>query len=111
MGNTSTTAALVCVFTGAPPPVAVGRGTGVGTRGRDRKRAVAAQSSQAAQVPHLTRARHGSAVDGPALAGLAGLAGATGDAVGLGLPVVLDGYVVGAGALAAVRVDPTVPRD
>ena len=104
MGNTATTAALVCVLTGAPPAVTVGRGAGIDATGLDRKRAVVAQTVE----------RHGSPLDPRdaliAVGGLelAGLAGATAEAVRLGLPVVLDGYAVGAAALAAVRVDPTV---
>lgn len=104
MGNTATTAALVCVLTGAPPAVAVGRGAGIDATGLDRKRAVVAQAVE----------RHGSPLDPRealvAVGGLelAGLAGAAAEAVRLGLPVVLDGYAVGAAALVAVRVDPTV---
>ena len=104
MGNTATTAALLCVLTGAPAALTVGRGAGVDAAGLDRKRAVVAQAVE----------RHGSRPDPRealiAVGGLelAGLAGAAAEAIALGLPVVLDGYAVGAAALAAVRLDPAV---
>jgi len=104
MGNTATTAALVCALTGAPPAAAVGRGTGVDAAGIDRKRALVGQALE----------RHASVSDPrAALAAvggleLAGLAGAAAEGARLGLPVILDGYAVSAGALAAVRLEPTV---
>jgi nicotinate-nucleotide--dimethylbenzimidazole phosphoribosyltransferase len=104
MGNTASTAALVCALTGCSPSVSVGRGTGLDAAGLERKRALVAQ----------TIARHGSslapraalaAVGGLELAALAGAALA---AARLGLPVVLDGYATGAAALAAARIEPAV---
>jgi nicotinate-nucleotide--dimethylbenzimidazole phosphoribosyltransferase len=107
IGNTATTAALVCALTGASPQLAVGRGTGVDAAGLDRKRATVAAALE----------RHGaspSARDGSTaptardalrdLGGLelAALAGAVGEAARLRLPVLLDGYAATAAALAAV---------
>ncbi len=107
MGNTASTAALVCALTGCSPSVSVGRGTGLDAAGLERKRALVAE----------TIARHGSPLEPleprAALAAvggleLAALAGAALAAARLGLPVVLDGYATGAAALAAARIDPTV---
>ncbi len=104
MGNTATTAALVCALTGAPAAAAVGRGTGVDAAGLDRKRALVAQALE----------RHAGVSDPraalAALGGLelAGLAGAAAQGARLGLPVILDGYAVAAAALAAVRIEPAV---
>ncbi|MGO9972500.1 MAG: nicotinate-nucleotide--dimethylbenzimidazole phosphoribosyltransferase [Solirubrobacteraceae bacterium] len=104
IGNTTSAAALTCVLTGYPPEVAVGRGTGLDAAGIARKRAVVADAL----------ARHGSRLEAldalQAVGGLelAALAGAAIAAVSLRLPVILDGYAVGAAALAAVRLHPTV---
>jgi nicotinate-nucleotide--dimethylbenzimidazole phosphoribosyltransferase len=104
MGNTATTAALLCALTGASPAVTVGRGTGLDAVGLERKRSLVGAAI----------ARHGAPL-GPrdalrAVGGLelAALAGATAEAARLGLPVVLDGYAVAVAALAATRLDPAV---
>ena len=102
MGNTTTAAALSCALTGAPPAATVGRGTGLDAAGVEHKRSVVAAAI----------ARHGAPLDGReallAVGGLelAALAGAATEGARLGLPVVLDGYAVGAAALAAARMDP-----
>jgi nicotinate-nucleotide--dimethylbenzimidazole phosphoribosyltransferase len=77
IGNTTTTAALAAVLTGAAPSLTVGRGTGMDAAGLERKRAAVAAALE----------RHGAPLDvGPAL-----------EAVG-GLEIVA--------ALAAARIDP-----
>jgi nicotinate-nucleotide--dimethylbenzimidazole phosphoribosyltransferase len=110
IGNTTTTAALVCALTGASPQLAVGRGTGVDAAGLERKRATVAAALE----------RHGVAsgdIAGAKLSPrealrcvggleLAALTGAIGEAVRLRLPVLLDGYAVTATALLAVGLDP-----
>jgi nicotinate-nucleotide--dimethylbenzimidazole phosphoribosyltransferase len=102
IGNTATTAALACALTGAPPELTVGRGTGLDAAGVERKRAAvaAAIARHGAPLP----ARHALlAVGGLELAALAG---AIAEAVTLRLPVILDGYAVGAAALAAIGLRP-----
>jgi nicotinate-nucleotide--dimethylbenzimidazole phosphoribosyltransferase len=102
IGNTATTAALVCALTGAGPAATVGRGTGMDAAGLDRKRGVVAAAI----------ARHGAPLPvGAALRAVGGLeltalVGAVLEAARRGLPVVLDGYAVGAAALAAVALSP-----
>jgi nicotinate-nucleotide--dimethylbenzimidazole phosphoribosyltransferase len=104
IGNTATTAALVCALTGATPQLAVGRGTGVDAAGLERKRATVAAALEL----------HGAALDAReamrCVGGLelAALVGAATEAVRLRLPVLLDGYAVTAAALAAVQLDATV---
>jgi nicotinate-nucleotide--dimethylbenzimidazole phosphoribosyltransferase len=118
IGNTTTTAALVCALTGASPHFAVGRGTGVDVAGLERKRAtvVAALERHAPERPGASPAEAGGSDARALLSGrdalrcvggleLAALAGAIGEAVRLRLPVLLDGYAVTATALAAVRLD------
>jgi nicotinate-nucleotide--dimethylbenzimidazole phosphoribosyltransferase len=104
IGNTTTTAALVSVLTGAAPSSTVGRGTGMDAAGLERKRAVVAAAIE----------RHGAplpARDALLRVGgleLAALAGAAIEAARRRLPVLLDGYAVGAAALAAAALDPGV---
>lgn len=104
IGNTTTTAALVCALTDAGPALTVGRGTGLDADGVARKRAVVAAAI----------ARHGAGLaarDALVAVGgleLAALAGAIIEAARLRLPVVLDGYAVAAAALAAVGLEPAV---
>ena len=104
IGNTATTAALVCALTGASPQLAVGRGTGVDAAGLERKRLTVAAALERHGVPLLSR----EALRTVGGLELAALAGAAGEAARLRLPVLLDGYAVTAAALAAVQLDPSV---
>jgi nicotinate-nucleotide--dimethylbenzimidazole phosphoribosyltransferase len=102
IGNTTTAAALTCTLTGARPAQAVGRGTGLDMAGVERKRATIA----AALSRHGDRLGPREALAAVGGLELAGLTGAIHEAVGQRLPVILDGYAVGAAALAAVRLQP-----
>lgn len=102
IGNTATTAALVSALTGAAPVLTVGRGTGLDAAGLERKRAVVAAAIERHGAPLPAREAL-LAVGGLELAALAG---ATIEAARRGLPLLLDGYAVGAAALAAVGLDP-----
>lgn len=109
IGNTATTAALVCALTGASPQLAVGRGTGVDAGGLEHKRATVA----AALARHRALDELGPVPAREALRDLGGLelaalAGAIGEAARLRLPVLLDGYAVSTAALAAVGLSPEV---
>jgi nicotinate-nucleotide--dimethylbenzimidazole phosphoribosyltransferase len=104
MGNTATTAALLCALTGASASVTVGRGTGLDATGLDRKRSLVSAAIARHGAP-LTPREALLAVGGLEVAALAGAAT---EAVRLRLPVVLDGYAVTVAALAAARLDPAV---
>ncbi|CAA9501976.1 MAG: Cobalamin biosynthesis protein BluB @ 5,6-dimethylbenzimidazole synthase, flavin destructase family [uncultured Solirubrobacterales bacterium] len=103
IGNTTTSAALVCALTGAAPALTVGRGTGMDAAGLARKRAVVAAAIE----------RHGGPLPAhaalQAVGGLelAALTGAVLEAARRRVPVVLDGYATAAAALAAVGLDPS----
>jgi nicotinate-nucleotide--dimethylbenzimidazole phosphoribosyltransferase len=97
IGNTATTAALTGALTGAAPERTVGRGTGLDSAGVQRKRAVVA----AAHALHGARLPAREALLAVGGLELAALAGAILEAARRRLPVVLDGYAVGAAALAA----------
>jgi nicotinate-nucleotide--dimethylbenzimidazole phosphoribosyltransferase len=104
MGNTATTAALMCALTGVSPSVAVGRGTGLDAAGLERKRALVAEALRRhAPFPDPRAAL--VAVGGLELAALSGAAT---EAARRGVPVILDGYAVTVAALAATRIDPAV---
>ena len=102
IGNTATTAALVCALTGVSPQLAVGRGTGVDAAGLQRKRTVVAAALQRHGAPLAAR----EALRTVGGLELAALTGAALQATRLRLPVLMDGYAVTAAALAAVQLDP-----
>jgi nicotinate-nucleotide--dimethylbenzimidazole phosphoribosyltransferase len=119
IGNTTTTAALVCALTGVSPQLAVGRGTGVDAAGLERKRATVTAALERHCALAELRPLAPREADFRPLAPrealcrvggleLAALAGAVAEAVRLRLPVLLDGYAVTAAALAAVQLDPAV---
>lgn len=103
IANTTVSAALVCAFTGADPAAATGRGTGVNA------------STYARKVDVVCRAlaRHDPDPSDPVgvLATLGGfehaaLAGFILGAAALRVPVILDGVIAGAAALAACELAP-----
>ncbi len=103
IGNTTAASAVVAALTGLPPIEVTGWGTGVSEEGRRHKIAVIEQALA------LNRPDAGDGIDvlgkvgGFEIAGLAGvmLAGAA-----YRIPVIIDGFIAGAAALAAVRIKP-----
>ena len=105
IGNSTAAAAMAAALLARPAAEVVGRGTGIGTETRARKTAVVDRAL----------ALHGPHLDGPdailqRLGGyeIAGMAGAIEAAAARGVPVVLDGFITGVAALAAVRRTPSV---
>lgn len=103
IGNTTAGAALTAAFTGRPPAEVTGRGTGIAQDVLARKIAVVERalerSAPSAGRPLATLA----ALGGFEIAGLVGvvLGGAAAR-----IPVLLDGFIAGAAALAAVSLAP-----
>jgi len=104
IGNTTASAALVCALTGRDPDLIVGRGTGVDDAGLERKRHA---------VREALRVNAGAIAKGSlealaAVGGLeiAGLVGVMLEAAATRRPVIIDGFISGAAALAAVRMAP-----
>jgi nicotinate-nucleotide--dimethylbenzimidazole phosphoribosyltransferase len=100
IGNTTAASAMVAALTGAQVEEVTGRGTGIDDAGRRRKvdaitRALAVNRPDSADALDVL-----AKVGGFEIAGLVGviLAGAAHR-----IPVVLDGFIAGAAALAAVR--------
>ena len=104
IGNSTIASAMVAALLDMPAADVVGIGTGVGPRTRHHK----------AQVIERALARHGAdrtpmgilaSLGGAELAGLVGAIQACAQAR---IPVVLDGFITGAAALCAARIDPSV---
>jgi nicotinate-nucleotide--dimethylbenzimidazole phosphoribosyltransferase len=106
IANSTSAACLICAFTGAMPEDVVGRGTGVDDAGLTRKREIV-------QIALARVAKAGTAGALQTLAELGGLeiaaiAGFYLEAARQGIPVMLDGYISTAAALAAVSIEPGV---
>jgi nicotinate-nucleotide--dimethylbenzimidazole phosphoribosyltransferase len=103
IANTTPAAALTAHFTGASPEEVTGRGTGVDDAGLARKveviRRALALHSRAASDPLDALARLGGFE-------IAGLAGLVLGAAACRVPVLVDGFISSAAALAAVRLAP-----
>jgi nicotinate-nucleotide--dimethylbenzimidazole phosphoribosyltransferase len=118
IANTTAAACLICAFTDALPEQVVGRGTGVDDVGLARKREVVAGALLRARA--TTGVAESNAVgSGTARAAaarqlfaqvggleIAAMAGLYTEAARNGVPVLLDGYISAAAALAAVRLEP-----
>ena len=103
IGNTTSSSALTAAFTGAPPAEVVGRGTGIDDDGLHRKidvvrRALALHRPDAADAVGTLAQLGGYEI--------AGLAGVVLGAVAARVPVIADGFICGAAALAAARIAP-----
>ena len=104
IANTTAATALACALLGAAPAALTGRGTGIDDAQLLHKQAVIERSL----------IRHRSAVTPldvlRCLGGfeIAALVGAIISAVQQGLPVLVDGFIVSAAALVAVRLNPTI---
>ncbi|HXU02480.1 MAG TPA: nicotinate-nucleotide--dimethylbenzimidazole phosphoribosyltransferase [Polyangia bacterium] len=103
IGNTTASSALAAVFTGAPAEETTGRGTGIDDATFRRKVDVVRRGLE------VNRPDATDGVDALAKVGgfeIAGLAGVVLGAAAARLPVVVDGFIAGAAALAAVRIAP-----
>ena len=103
IANTTASAALICAFTGADPADATGRGTGIDAATYAKKIDVVCRG--------LARHRPDPADPVGVLAALGGfehaaLAGFILGGAALRVPVILDGVIAGAAALAAVALAP-----
>ncbi|KAF8073024.1 CYCB2-3 [Scenedesmus sp. PABB004] len=108
IGNTTAAAALLAALSGASPEDVCGRGTGVDDAGLAAKRRVVAAALAAnRELIDSGPLRALRAVGGLELAAMAG---AVLEAAERGMPVLVDGFVAGAAALAAVRAAPAAAR-
>ncbi len=117
IGNTTPASVLTALFLGLSPEETVGRGAGLSDQGLARKREVAARAVKRV-MEHMSHQENFGAEDAGssalqilAQAGgceIAGMAGAFLGAVRHRIPVVIDGAISAAAALAAYRMDPRV---
>jgi nicotinate-nucleotide--dimethylbenzimidazole phosphoribosyltransferase len=103
IGNTTPSAAITAVMTGRLAGEVTGRGTGINDAGHARKVSVIQKALD------LHRPDRSDAIDVLAKVGgleIAGLAGVILGGAAAKVPVVLDGFIAGAAALIAVRLQP-----
>ncbi len=103
IGNSTAAAALTAAYCGSEPADVVGAGTGLDAAGVEHKARVIARALDVNHAAHLDPLGVLAALGGLEIAGLAGVF--IGSAA-RGLPVVSDGFIAGAAALAAVRICP-----
>lgn len=107
IGNTTAASAVTAALLGLPTEAVTGRGTGLDEAARRHKAEVIARALA------LHRPDPGDALDVLAKVGgfeLAGLAGVMIGAAERRVPVLLDGFISGAAALAAARLAPGLER-
>jgi len=105
IGNTTPSAAIAAVLAGAPVDAVVGRGTGLDDKGLSVKRDAVRRAIE------VNRPNPEDPVDVMAKVGgleIAALAGLMLGAAANRIPVVIDGFISSAAALAAVRLCPAV---
>ena len=105
IGNTTTSSAVSSLLLGREIQEMTGRGAGLTSQGLERKIQVIREAIRRNRPDPSDSLDVLAKVGGFDLAGLAGVC--LGGAV-YGIPVVLDGFISGAAALAAVRLCPTV---
>jgi nicotinate-nucleotide--dimethylbenzimidazole phosphoribosyltransferase len=106
IANSTAAACLICAITGATPESVVGRGTGVDDAGLARKVdvvriALSRVSKEGVREPSRMLAELGGLE-------IAAIAGFYLEAARQGVPVMLDGYISTAAALAAASIEPGV---
>ena len=107
IGNTTTSSAVSSVFLGLPPSSVTGRGAGL-----DDER-LAHKIDVIERAIKINRPDPGDPIDVLAKVGGFDIAGMTGLFLGgaeCGIPVVIDGVISAAAALAAVRIEPDCSR-
>ncbi len=103
IGNTTTASAVSAAFLGLPPEAVTGRGAGLSSEGLARKTEVICKALALQQPDPADPIDVLSKVGGLDIAGMTGLY--LGGAL-CGMPVVMDGVISAAAALAAVRLCP-----
>ncbi len=105
IANTTPSTALFAALLGCPVEAVTGRGTGVDDRGLQRKIAVVNRALQVNRERLTDPLATLAALGGFEIAGICGLVIG---AASRRLPVVVDGFISTAGALAAVRLRPEI---
>jgi len=103
IGNTTASACLICKLTGATPEAVVGIGTGVDREGQQRKVAVVGKALF--RVETIKQQEILQQLGGLEIAAMVGFYL---QAAEMGVPVVIDGFIASAAALAARTIEPEV---
>ena len=106
IGNTTAAAAIAAALLDLDPALVVGRGTGLDAAGVQRKVDVIRQGLAVNQPDRADAIGVLAAVGGLEIAALAG---AMIRAAAARVPIVLDGFIAGSAALAAVQIAPGLP--
>lgn len=101
IGNTTASACLICKLTGATPEAVVGVGTGVDREGQQRKVAVVGRALL--RVETIKQQEILQQLGGLEIAAMVGFYL---QAAEMGVPVVIDGFIASAAALAARTIEP-----
>ncbi len=105
IGNTTPATAMICALTGGSPREVAGPGTGIGKDRLEKKIALLEKSLAVNQPDPSDPLDVLTKVGGLEIAAMAGAMRRAAEAR---VPVVLDGFIAGAAALAAVGMDPAV---
>lgn len=103
IGNTTAATALAACLLGMPPEELLGRGTGVDFAGLARKREAVRRAVALHAAPDLDPVDALARVGGFEIAGMAGLVLGAAECR---IPLVVDGFISSAAALAAIRIAP-----
>lgn len=103
IGNTTASACLICRLTGAAPESVVGRGTGIDDAGRQHKINIVSQALM--RIDGCDDKQVLAEVGGLEIAAMAGFYLQAAES---GVPVIIDGFIASAAALAARVIDPAV---
>ena len=101
IGNTTASACIICKLSGASPDVVVGFGTGVDDAGRSLKVDVVSRALQ--RIAGIADDSVLQEVGGLEIAAMAGFYIQAAES---GVPVVVDGFIASAAALAAKQIEP-----
>lgn len=105
IGNTTPSSAITAIFTGKPVEVVTGRGTGVDDNGLKNKIEIIKKALEVNKPDPKDSIDVLSKVGGFEIGGLSGIILA---AASKRIPVVIDGFISGAAALIAYRLEPKV---
>ncbi len=103
IGNTTASACMICRLADASPEVVVGFGTGVDDAGRNAKVDVVTRALE--RIAGMDETRVLQEVGGLEIAAMAGFYLQASEA---GVPVLIDGFIASAAALAAKTIEPEV---
>jgi nicotinate-nucleotide--dimethylbenzimidazole phosphoribosyltransferase len=107
IGNTTASACLICLFTQQKPEDVVGRGTGIDAQTQAHKIEVVQQALKRIQSQHIQAENYLAHVGGLEIAAITGFYL---EAAAQGIPILLDGFITTAAALAAQQQESNIQQ-